>query len=103
MYQCCHCRLPLSAGRRSAKLVSLVTSLFSATYAIRWQEHFPETPLQSTPMFDGRAVCYPTDETLRDYLAWRQADTHINNQASRQGWCTMIALDGSFSPFFYLL
>ena len=33
-------------------------------------------------MFDGRAVCYPDVATLRDYLAWRQADAHINNQVS---------------------
>lgn len=33
----------------------------------------------ATPMFDGRAVLYPADSTLRDYLSWRQADTHINN------------------------
>lgn len=26
------------------------------------------------PSFDGRAVCYPTDRALRDYLSWRQAD-----------------------------
>lgn len=38
------------------------------------------TPMQTTPMFDARAVLYPSDKSLRDYLAWRQADTHINNQ-----------------------
>ena len=36
-------------------------------------------PLQATPMFDSRAVLYPSDQTLRDYLSWRQADTHINH------------------------
>lgn len=40
----------------------------------------PHTQLQTTPMFDARAVLYPSDQSLRDYLAWRQADTHINNQ-----------------------
>lgn len=40
----------------------------------------PDTPLKVTPMFDGRAVCYPDISTLRDYLTWRQVDTHINNQ-----------------------
>jgi tRNA(His) guanylyltransferase len=34
-------------------------------------------------MFDARAVLYPSDRTLRDYLSWRQADTHINNLVSR--------------------
>lgn len=40
--------------------------------------------LQYTPVFDGRAVCYPTLAILRDYLSWRQADTHINNQVRPQ-------------------
>lgn len=37
-------------------------------------------------MFDGRAVCYPTDRNLRDYLSWRQADTHINCQYNTCYW-----------------
>jgi tRNA(His) guanylyltransferase len=39
-----------------------------------------DQPLLYTPVFDGRAVCYPNFAVLRDYLSWRQADTHINNQ-----------------------
>ena len=60
--------------------MSLVTSCFTGSYVRFWAQFFPETELQRTPIFDGRAVCYPTDSILRDYLAWRQADTHINNQ-----------------------
>lgn len=30
--------------------------------------------LTMLPTFDGRAVCYPTWENLRDYLSWRQVD-----------------------------
>lgn len=67
------------AGRRASKLVSLVVSCFTATYVRRWAEFLPGTPLLSTPMFDGRAVCYPNLAVLRDYLSWRQVDTHINN------------------------
>ena len=74
------------AGRRSSKLVSLVTSCFTGSYVRWWAEYFPGRPLQCTPMFDGRAVCYPSDASLRDYLAWRQADAHINNQASALGF-----------------
>lgn len=66
--------------RRASKLVSLVTSCFTGNYVRYWAAHFPDTPLQRTPVFDGRAVCYPTDQALRDYLSWRQADVHINNQ-----------------------
>lgn len=70
---------PLPPGRRSSKLVSLITSCFTGSYIRRWPERLPGTPLRSTPLFDGRAVCYPTLKILRDYLAWRQVDTHINN------------------------
>ena len=62
--------------------MSLVTSCFTGSYVRFWATFFPDKQLQWTPMFDGRAVCYPTDAILRDYLAWRQADAHINNQVS---------------------
>lgn len=68
------------AGRRASKLVSLVASCFTGSYVRFWANFLPDTELQRTPIFDGRAICYPTDTILRDYLAWRQADTHINNQ-----------------------
>ena len=73
--------LSLWAGRRASKLVSLVVSCFTGRYVALWPDAFPGRPLRRPPMFDGRAVCYPTDAALRDYLAWRQVDTHINNQA----------------------
>lgn len=62
--------------------MSLVTSCFTGSYVRFWPDVFPGKELQWTPMFDGRAICYPTDAILRDYLAWRQADTHINNQVT---------------------
>ncbi len=73
-------------GRRAAKLVSVVASLFAAAYVRAWPRFFPATPLAATPAFDGRAVCYPDAKTLRDYLAWRQADTHINCQYNTCFW-----------------
>ena len=42
-------------------------------------------------MFDGRAVLYPSESAVRDYLSWRQVDTHINNQV----WNTRIAREGT--------
>ena len=41
-------------------------------------------------MFDGRAVCYPDTPTLRDYLTWRQVDTHINNQVYTLAVCVLL-------------
>ena len=33
-----------------------------------------EKQLKYAPTFDGRAVLYPNDLVLLDYLSWRQAD-----------------------------
>ena len=73
-------------GRRASKLISLITSSFTGNYIRLWPEFLPDIKLQSTPLFDGRAVCYPTDQALRDYLSWRQADTHINCQYNTCYW-----------------
>ncbi|CAM6074423.1 unnamed protein product [Sphagnum tenellum] len=72
--------------RRASKLISLVVSLFSASYAMKWTQFFPETELQYAATFDGRAVCYPSESILRDYLSWRQVDCHINNQYNTCFW-----------------
>mmetsp|Transcript_15978 Transcript_15978/g.34684 ORF Transcript_15978/g.34684 Transcript_15978/m.34684 type:complete len:259 (+) Transcript_15978:1126-1902(+) len=73
-------------NRRSSKLTSVLVSMFTAAYVHRWSEYFPEKPLQYLPAFDARAVVYPTDTILRDYIAWRQADCHINNQYNTCFW-----------------
>ncbi|KAK6539381.1 tRNA-His guanylyltransferase, variant 2 [Orbilia ellipsospora] len=73
--------------RREQKLVSTVVSIFTAYYVSLWPTYFPSTPLQRPlPTFDGRAVCYPTIENVRDYLSWRQADCHINNLYNTTFW-----------------
>ena len=69
------------AERRASKLVSLVASCFTGSYVRLWPAAMgPERSLHSTPLFDGRAVLYPSARHLRDYLSWRQADAHVNNQ-----------------------
>ena len=84
-------------GRRASKLVSIVVSLFTATYVRFWDTHLPSQPLLSTPCFDGRAVLYPSDRNLRDYLAWRQVDTHVNNQVRLMvGWPGVPAMCGRY-------
>ena len=75
-----YCITNRHAERRASKLVSLICSCFTGSYVRHWSEHLPGTPLQTTPIFDARAVLYPSDQSLRDYLSWRQADAHINNQ-----------------------
>ncbi|KAF8069682.1 rgt-1 [Scenedesmus sp. PABB004] len=74
-------------GRRSSKLVSTITSCFTGSYVRLWAQVMPPgRALAATPVFDGRAVCYPSLAILRDYLAWRQADTHVNNQYNTCYW-----------------
>lgn len=73
--------------RRSDKLVSTIVSLFTGVYCLHWSQYFPTIDLTPPfPSFDGRAVCYPTLKTLRDYLSWRQVDCHINNLYNTTFW-----------------
>ncbi|OMO75087.1 tRNAHis guanylyltransferase Thg1 [Corchorus capsularis] len=72
--------------RRASEIVSAIVSFFSSMYVMKWKDVFPEKELKYPPYFDGRAVCYPSNEILRDYLAWRQVDCHINNQYNTCFW-----------------
>eukprot|EP00879_Flechtneria_rotunda_P027443 GHRR01029399.1.p1 GENE.GHRR01029399.1~~GHRR01029399.1.p1 ORF type:complete len:216 (+),score=26.68 GHRR01029399.1:658-1305(+) len=47
-------------GRRASKLVSTIASCFTGNYVRHWSTFLPVQPLLYTPVFDGRAVCYPT-------------------------------------------
>ncbi|KAI5785939.1 Thg1 C terminal domain-containing protein [Geopyxis carbonaria] len=73
--------------RRAAKIVTTIASTFTAYYVHLWREYFPDTPLTAPlPSFDGRAVVYPGVAELRDYVAWRQVDCHINNLYNTTFW-----------------
>lgn len=84
--------------RRESKIVSTFASTFSAYYQRLWGQFFPDKPLDldHLPTFDARAVIYPNNHTLRDYLAWRQADCHINNLYNTAFWA--LVLKGGLSP-----
>jgi len=73
-------------NRNESKILSNVVSLFTSTYVLNWPKYFPDVPLQYAVSFDGRIVSYPTDRDVRDYLSWRQADCHINNQYNTCFW-----------------
>ncbi|KAF7311936.1 Histidine tRNA guanylyltransferase [Mycena indigotica] len=73
-------------NRRHAKILSTLTSHFTASVTFRWSTYFPDTPLQYPPTFDGRIVLYPGIKEVRDYFSWRQADTHINNLHNTAFW-----------------
>lgn len=75
-----HAHNSSASGRRSSKLISVIVSAFTASFVQSWATFFPNQTLLALPIFDGRTICYPTDAIVRDYLSWRQADTHINNQ-----------------------
>ncbi|EDX05090.1 GD21976 [Drosophila simulans] len=71
--------------RRSAKLLTYVTSLFSSSYVMQWSK-WMNLPLAYAPCFDGRVVLYPSEQNLKDYLSWRQADVHVNNLYNTAFW-----------------
>lgn len=73
-------------NRRASKIVTCVNSLFTSSYVFHWSKFFEEKKLLYPPSFDARIVLYPSDENLRDYLSWRQADTHINNLYNTVFW-----------------
>eukprot|EP00727_Mastigamoeba_balamuthi_P014376 m51a1_g9563 putative probable trna guanylyltransferase (251) ;mRNA; f:907307-908330 len=73
-------------SRRQFKYLSYVVSLFSSSFVYHWKEFFGDEELQYAPCFDARVVCYPTLRNMRDYLSWRQADTHINNLYNTCFW-----------------
>ncbi|OQD62742.1 hypothetical protein PENPOL_c011G08187 [Penicillium polonicum] len=81
--------------RRNGKLVTTIVSTFTAHYIYKWSEYFPERPLLPPylPSFDGRAVIYPNNRILRDYMSWRQVDCHINNLYNTTFW-TMVLQGG---------
>eukprot|EP00158_Paraphelidium_tribonemae_P008748 Partr_v1_DN28669_c0_g1_i3_m50117 putative tRNA-histidine guanylyltransferase 1-like (S. cerevisiae) len=73
--------------RRASKLTTAIVSLFSSAFVFKWRDFFSdEDKLKYPPSFDGRAVCYPSEKNLRDYMAWRQADCHINNMYNTCFW-----------------
>ncbi|KAI9057310.1 tRNAHis guanylyltransferase [Trametes sanguinea] len=77
-------------NRREAKILSTITSLFTSSYVYNWPKYLPETPLKYCPSFDGRIVLYPTEQVVRDYFSWRQADTHINNLYNTVFWALVL-------------
>lgn len=78
-------------NRRASKLLSYVVSLFTSSYVMNWSQWMKKVgPLRSTPFFDGRVVLYPTDQNLRDYLSWRQADVHVNNLYNTTFWSLVL-------------
>ena len=82
-------------GRRASKIISTVCSMFTSHYVFNWNKHF-EKELKYPPSFDARAVLYPTERDLRNYLNWRQADCHINNLYNTCFWA--LVQEGEMSP-----
>lgn len=73
-------------NRRSSKISSCINSLFTSAYVFFWKDYFNDIKLLYPPSFDSRIILYPSDENLKDYLSWRQADCHINNLYNTTFW-----------------
>ena len=73
-------------NRRASKIMTNVVSLFASAFTFYWPRYFSTVTLQYPPAFDARVILYPTDDNLRDYLSWRQADCHVNNLYNTCFW-----------------
>ncbi|MCJ1421478.1 tRNA-His guanylyltransferase [Xylographa parallela] len=77
-----------------SKIVTTVVSSFTSYYTYLWSLHFTTRSLSPPlPSFDGRAVLYPAERPLRDYICWRQVDCHINNLYNTTFWA-LVAKSG---------
>lgn len=76
--------------RRKSKIMTYINSLFTSSYVYFWSHYFNDVLLKYPPSFDSRVVLYPTDQNLRDYLSWRQADCHINNLYNTTFWALVL-------------
>ncbi|KAG7660631.1 THG1 [[Candida] subhashii] len=79
--------------RREMKLCTLFASLMTCYYQFFWREEYGEEKRldeDHLPVFDGRAVVYPTFNHIRDYFSWRQVDCHINNLYNTTFWNLVI-------------
>lgn len=65
-----------------------MVSCFTGSYVFYWKEFFDDKPLLYPPTFDSRIVVYPSNENVRDYLSWRQADCKL--QFHYDGTCLQI-------------
>ncbi|CAA7409960.1 unnamed protein product [Spirodela intermedia] len=72
--------------RQESQILSQSVSFFTSVYVMKWGEFFPTQELTYPPAFDGRVICYPRVKLVRDYLKWRQADCHVNNQFNTCFW-----------------
>lgn len=84
-------------NRRASKLMTNICSLFASTFVFHWSTFFGDVKLLYPPAFDARVVLYPTNQNLRDYLSWRQADCHINNLYNTVFWA--LVEQGNLSPY----
>eukprot|EP00730_Choanoeca_flexa_P018522 TRINITY_DN9008_c0_g1_i1.p1 TRINITY_DN9008_c0_g1~~TRINITY_DN9008_c0_g1_i1.p1 ORF type:complete len:332 (+),score=81.29 TRINITY_DN9008_c0_g1_i1:60-1055(+) len=78
-------------SRRASKIMTSIVSFFSSSYVLHWPVFMVDEAngvqqLQYAPQFDARCVLYPTLQNLKDYLAWRQVDCHINNLYNTTFW-----------------
>lgn len=73
-------------NRRGSKIATNIVSLFASSFVMMWPRYFSTQELHYPPSFDARVVLYPSDQNLKDYLSWRQADCHINNLYNTCFW-----------------
>ncbi|GJT60812.1 tRNA(His) guanylyltransferase 1-like protein isoform X1, partial [Tanacetum coccineum] len=56
-------------SRRASKLLSVIVSLFTSSYGMKWIEFFPHKDMRSSALFEGEVLCLKASTDIQAYLA----------------------------------
>ncbi|GJU66125.1 tRNA(His) guanylyltransferase 1-like protein isoform X1 [Tanacetum coccineum] len=73
-------------NRRASKLVSVIVSLFTSSYRMKWTEFFPNKDMRSGAFFEGEVLCLKRTSDIQAYLAFKQRECYENNLTNTCFW-----------------
>ncbi|GJV67210.1 tRNA(His) guanylyltransferase 1 isoform X1 [Tanacetum coccineum] len=73
-------------NRRASKLVSVIVSLFTSSYRMKWTEFFPNKDMRSGAFFEGEVLCLKRTSDIQAYLAFKQRECDENNLTNTCFW-----------------
>nr|GEV85308.1 tRNA(His) guanylyltransferase 1-like isoform X1 [Tanacetum cinerariifolium] len=73
-------------SRRASKLVSVIVSLFTSSYRMKWIEFFPHNDMRSSALFEGEVLCLKASTDIQAYLAYKQEECDEKNLKNTCFW-----------------
>nr|GEX28652.1 tRNA(His) guanylyltransferase 1-like isoform X1 [Tanacetum cinerariifolium] len=81
--------------RRASKLLSVIASLFTSAYRMKWAEFFQNKDMRSGASFEAEVLCLKRTSDIQAYLAFKQEECYENNDLPnmfRLGSCILKTL-----------